>query len=380
MENSDISKNILIVTGTFNEEGGKPSYFGQEIYESFKSFFGDVVQQHNGGSLDSLQDCFLTVSQYKIIFWMPHIDNAVDKFLANIKKENPTALLIQTRRNDFNNYTTFQIVERMFSVHANLCLEISKIEKSVYSFRVLDPLGNLWYSGNIISEASIKLALIAKHLSTLTRLRSTNNLVCPSYMLDRPFFDAVRAYGWRFSTLLNTAVNKERFLGNASTRCMAGFPSIREEETIFISRRNIDKKYISEDEFVLTKLQNISEDEFVAAELQDGIVSYQGWHKPSVDAPSQIKLYQYFHEIKYIIHGHTYVSGAPFTTRYIPCGYIEEATDVIDMFPDHLSSNFAINLIGHGCLILAKDISYFAELGMHARDFPEDLRSLSLED
>jgi hypothetical protein len=365
VKDPDISKNILVVTGTFDEEGGKPSYFGQEIYESFKKVFGEVVQQYNGGSLDSLQECFLTVSQYKIIFWMPYIDNATDKFLANIKVENPTAILIRARRNDFNNYTTFQVVETMFSTHSNLCLEVSKIAKSIYHFRVLDPLGNLWYSGDSVSEASNTLALVAKRLRTLTRLRSKNDLVCQSYTLNRPFLDAVQAYGWRFTTLLGTAVNKERFLGNASTRCMAGFPSIREEEAIFISRRDIDKRYINEECFV-------------AAELRDGVVSYKGLHKPSVDAPSQIMLYQYYLEVKYIIHGHTYIKGAPFTKKYIPCGYTEEVTEVTDKFPNHLASNFAINLIGHGCLILAKDLDYFAGLGLYARDFPEDLRALSL--
>lgn len=362
MEDPDTPKNVLVVTGTFNEDGGRPSYFGQEIYESFKKVFGEVVQHYNGGSLDNLQECFLTVSQYKIIFWMPHIDNAVDKFLANIKIENPTATLIRARRNDFNNYTTFQVVETMFSVHANLCLEVSKIEKSVYCFRVLDPLGNLLYLGGSISEASKTIALVAWHLRTLTRLRSKNGLMCQSYTLDRPFLDAVQAYGWRFSTLLGAAVNKERFLGNASTRCMAGFPSIREKDAIFISRRDIDKRYINEDCFV-------------AAEIKDGVVSYQGCHKPSVDTPSQLMLYQYYHEVKYIIHGHTYVKEAPFTKSYIPCGYIEEVSEVTNMFPNHLKYNFSINLIGHGCLILAKDISYFAELGLYARNFPEDIRT-----
>lgn len=359
MSKSDSIKKILIVTGTFCKEGGKPSYFGQKIFESFEKIPYDSIKFINGGNYDCLSIEFSKINSYDIIFWMPHIEDSVNDYLPCIKRENKTAILIQARRNDHNCYTTFQIVEKMFSVRSNICLEFSKSEDSKYTFRVLDPLGNLWYSGDSITEASDKIVSHVSNILTLTRLPSYNSLATvPTVRIEKSFIRAVQFYGWRFSELVNIEINKERFTGNASTRCMAGFPSVRNKDSIFVSMRNVDKNDIGENNFIPVNL--------AATEVQ-----YAGQNKPSVDTPVQLLLYRYYYNVNYIIHGHAYIIGAPFTEKFIPCGYLEEADEVNKVFKDHLSSNFAINLIGHGCLILAKNISYFAELGMVAREFPE---------
>lgn len=164
MDKSEDTKRILIVTGTFCKEGGKSSYFGQMIFESFNEMPDSDIKFINGGTFDCLSILFSDVPNYNVIFWMPHVEDSEDNYLPSIKRENKTAILIQARRNDHNCYTTFQIVEKMFSVRSNLCLEISKIETSKYKFRVLDPLGNLWYSGTNITEASDK---IVNHVSNI---------------------------------------------------------------------------------------------------------------------------------------------------------------------------------------------------------------------
>jgi hypothetical protein len=373
----ETSKNFLIVTGAFNNEGGKASYFGTKLYEAFKSHFDNnkkySIESINGGIVSDLDNCALNIEKYKIIFWMPHIEGAgslptygsnnttIDKFSQIIKAENKTAIFIQVKRNDYNKFTVFEIVEGMFKIHANLCLTISK-DDSGYSFKVLDPLGNLWYCGTDIASAANRIAQFTNYLSTLNRIPSVRDgtFFPENTIIKESFIDIVRFYGWRFSILINTAINKERFFGNASTRCMQGFPSVRDKNTVLISRRDIDKEFIEDSHFVPVRMEN-------------DVLYYALWHKPSVDAPIQIKLYQYYHKVNYIIHGHTYVMGAPMTKRYVPCGYIEEADEITSIFKDHLSCNFSINLPGHGCLILAENIEYFAGLGMLARDFPEDM-------
>lgn len=358
---------VLIVTGTFNEDNGKVSYFGQKIFESFYDTFLGELTHINGGNLKDLDDCFNEISKYKIIVWMPNIDNSVDKYLSRIKAENRTAILIQSKRNDFNKYFTFQIIERMFKTHSNLCLEIKKEYNSVYNFRIIDPLGNLWYSGDIIGHCSDKLAEIAKYLHSLTRIPSIQSTdKYNPVKIDNDFLEVVRFYGWRFSSLLNIAINKERFFGNVSTRCMSGFPSAKKGDVILVSRRNVNKESMTSDSFVSVKMN------------KKGII-YYGDHKPSVDAPSQIMLYQYYKNVNFIIHGHTYIDNAPFTKKYVPCGYLEEAQEILDLQIYSSAYNFSINLIGHGCIILAKDLDYFAKLGMSCRKFPEDLSHLYME-
>ena len=147
---------------------------------------------------------------------------------------------------------------------------------------------------------------------------------------------------------------------------MLGFPSIRNKDFIFISRRNINKQIIEKDDFVQVDLDS------------ENVLHYDYGSKPSVDAPIQVKLYEYYRSVKYIIHGHTYVTGAVFTKQYIPCGCMEEVGAITELFPDHLSCNFAVNLIGHGCVMLANDLKYFAEVGLTARSFPENLTRIFL--
>ena len=45
--------------------------------------------------------------------------------------------------------------------------------------------------------------------------------------------------------------------------------------------------------------------------------------KPSVDTPIQIKLFNYYHNVNYMVHGHVYVDNAKMTEHKIPlwlCG------------------------------------------------------------
>lgn len=370
-------KSILIVTGTFSSMGGRPSFFGTEIYNAFMYYFiNDSLEFINGGKISDLESYATNISKYKIIFWMPHIDGTdgnvaygssgipINKFAQAIKKENKTAIFIQAKRNDHNEFSVFNIVEGMFQVHANLCLVISKDES--YKFNIYDPLGNLWYSGTEIKEAAIKTAQFVARICLYTRVPSLQDTTLSGWFKDDFFIRAVQCLGWRFDTLINTELNKERFFGNASTRCMLGFPSIRNKDFIFISRRNINKQIIEKDDFVQVDLDS------------ENVLHYDYGSKPSVDAPIQVKLYEYYRSVKYIIHGHTYVTGAVFTKQYIPCGCMEEVGAITELFPDHLSCNFAVNLIGHGCVMLANDLKYFAEVGLTARSFPENLTRIFL--
>lgn len=358
--------NLLIVTGTFDKDHGKTSYFGTEIYEAFKRAYDeDTILFLNGGNLTTLDETFQNIGQFKVIVWMPLLDNSHDKYLEYIKKRNPKAILVQSKRNDSNKYTTFDLIKRMFAAHSNLCLEISKVNEmtsgTTYNFKLMDPLGNLWYDGAFIKETADRVVQIIKRLLSMTRypsIRVTDENI--SGDVEDTFIEAVRSYGWRFSTLINHAINKERFLGNASTRCMLGFPSQKNDGVIKVSKRNVDKNSLSKQDFVTVE-QNSKE------------IWYQGFDKPSVDTAVQMMLYDYYYFVKYIIHGHTYIPGVAFTKSHVPCGYIEEFHEITSLMPDHRSSNFAINLIGHGCIILAKDLDYIAGLPMVARDFPEDL-------
>jgi hypothetical protein len=183
------------------------------------------------------------------------------------------------------------------------------------------------------------------------------------FSISPEFLDIVRSYGDKFATFVN-AINPNRFLGNAATRCSFGFPAQRQEERIFVSRRNVDKQGMGEKDFVEAALG-------VSASNSATKVCYYGVQKPSVDTPVQLLLFDYYSDVHYMIHGHVYVKDAPVTKSKIPCGCLEEFSEVVHAFPRARNKNFAINLRGHGCLVMAGDLEFLRQIELQGRVFPE---------
>ena len=123
---------------------------------------------------------------------------------------------------------------------------------------------------------------------------------------------------------------------NLPFRCARGFPSVRSGGLVFVSRRDVDKRYVGPEAFV-------------AVDLDCGSgCRYYGPEKPSVDTPVKVRLYQHYGLVRYMLHSHTYVDGAPTTSEPIPCGAVEESDAIRSILPDPSAVDFAVNLRGHG--------------------------------
>jgi ribulose-5-phosphate 4-epimerase/fuculose-1-phosphate aldolase len=120
-----------------------------------------------------------------------------------------------------------------------------------------------------------------------------------------------------------------------------------------VSRRNVDKETIASEEFVAVK--------------SNGLVGYFGENKPSVDSPIQIKVFENYPNINYIIHGHVYIAGGLTTQNKIPCGYVDEYSDINELYPDKTVKKMLINLKGHGCFIAANSLDDFREIKFLSR-------------
>ena len=99
--------------------------------------------------------------------------------------------------------------------------------------------------------------------------KSENNPVVP---IKSTFLNIVKQYASKFAEATFETKDVKRFLGNASFRCPKGFPSFREGNYIFVSKRNVNKEFIGIDDFVTVY-------------LEDGKIYYCGNSKPSVDTP-----------------------------------------------------------------------------------------------
>jgi ribulose-5-phosphate 4-epimerase/fuculose-1-phosphate aldolase len=132
---------------------------------------------------------------------------------------------------------------------------------------------------------------------------------------------------------------------------------------------------------------DINAESFVPTYLDEEMnVKYFGENKPSVDTPVQLRLYKLFPWANYMLHAHCYVdtTGIPntqmfSTTSPVPCGALEEVTEIYNIIPRTINDMpgtvqlfnknaprlLAINLKGHGCILIAKDVAIFKELQKH---------------
>lgn len=356
---------ILVVGGTFDNNGGKPSGLVNKIFENY--VHTNNIEIINGGDLNFLRE-FIDKELYKydILFWFANISNEEEKF-NNFKVKHPKLIFIESKRNDNNKYSFKELIWHMLKNKANLMLEFSKQSNNNFMMRILDPLGNCWAETDnpeIIGEKIIERSLFLQSIRRQRTINVTDVIIEVPKRED--FFEIIRENAKTFSNLINPASEaNNRFLGNASFRCENGFPSFRDQtdnKLIFVSQRNINKETISDEGFIPVKYDKNKE-----------IIVYSD-RKPSVDTPIQLALYEKYPHINYMLHSHVYIDGAPFTEKNIPCGGLEEIEEVIKTVEknyDSKNDSFIINLIGHGSLVMAKDLLVFKDIRYISRDIPE---------
>lgn len=349
-------KKFLIVGGTFDRDGGKPSSLISKIHININNDTIDFTI-YNGGSVSTLHNEIIDkVKTHDIVMWMPNVSNDEEK-IRNIKEINPKTILISSKRNDNEKYSFAELISRALAMKANLTIEFSKVEDKLFNMFVFDPLGNEFYDGTSIEDMTTALINRALKLTEFTRKPSipANELLHKENPSPEEFISFARSCSDIFHNLINPSKGTERFLGNMSFRCQNGFPSFKDESgLVYVSKRNVDKSEINHNSFVPVFLDDNND------------VRYFGKNKPSVDTPVQLRLYKLFPNMRYMIHAHCYFgTNAIWTQHPVPCGAIEEVGEIVDALKniDVSKEKFiAINLIGHGCLLMASDVSEFTKL------------------
>lgn len=385
---------VLIVGGTFDNEGGRPSKLINSMYNEIASVNGYEVIIYNGGLVSDLHNYILpSVVNYQIVMWFANVSNDEDK-LRDVKALNPKCILITSKRNDDSKYTFAELISRALAIKANLTIEFSKQEDK-FNMMLFDPLGNVFYDGFTISQLCYQMMRRISQLLYFTRVPTIQEteLSAPGVPEETEFFNFAHNCADIFHNLIRPAKGTERFLGNMSFRCQNGFPSFRGKNgIIYVSRRNVDKSDINAGSFVPTFLTEWNE------------TKYFGDFKPSVDTPVQLRLYKLFPWANYMLHAHCYVdtTGIPNammldTTSPVPCGAIEEVSEIYKALPKTINDRsgivqlfnknaprlLAVNLAGHGCILIAKDVEIFKELQKHKdncfiqRPTPEYVRAVS---
>lgn len=126
----------VIVGGTFDNNGGKPSYIVSCLAQSLGLDWECV----NGGTLDYVRQ--FNPTGLKVLIWMPNISNDEVKTLGDMKEKNPDMILIQSKRVIEKQYQPSDVVGRIQKSHSSLGIMITK-EDGKYRYRLIDSLGSV---------------------------------------------------------------------------------------------------------------------------------------------------------------------------------------------------------------------------------------------
>ncbi len=345
---------ILIVGGNFDLNCGRESGFINKMYLELLKYTNNITLV-NGGNYNKLSSILDSVKDYNVVFWLANVDNSLPK-IRNVKGINPYVTMIGSKRNDNNKYSFVDILNRSLMERHNLTIIFSK-EESGFNMILYDPLGVKWYEGNSIPDLVENLY---KRMVFITNARREH-----TYHIDgkkdipnnQEFFSFVREAAEVFHQTIDHSEGVTKFMGNASFRGDDGY--------IYVSKRDVDKSKIDQDNFVVCKLDN-------------NTLNYYGDTKPSKDTISQANLYNLFPNINYMIHSHCYAVDGKYTEMPVPCGSLNEIDEIVRVVEKDYNGNYnlplyIVNYTGHGCLLLANSVDDLKKISFIPRVFPEEL-------
>jgi len=327
---------VLIVGGTWDLKGGKPSKIIEKLGEEFNT-------QHvfNGGHVLYFPNQAIKeqLASSDLVLWFMKVPNEIDKAYP---KKKPGSVLICSKIMG-ENTTRADAVSRIFKMHGNAVTEIrwtKNGDKWRCNFNLVDALGNSWTDTPSIMELTKAILMITEWTKSSIRTRS--------YRVDAQKDDLARFM--ECTKKVSDGVENElgdRYFGNISTRCQSMFPGARERTPyVLISPRNTDKRRLEAEDLV--RIYN-----------DKGQVAYFGENKPSVDAPIQLALFNLLPQINYFIHGHAHIKDAPTTEDYYPCGDRREVNTIAKLLGDlskGAATSLAINLKNHGFLLMTSTL------------------------
>lgn len=327
-----MTTNCILIGGNYGENN-KSSSVANKLFDELK-LPGQLI---NGGSLERFKE--ISIENYNLIVWMPNLNNEIEKIYP---KKTPGSVLICSKVIR-ENRSEIDAISRIFKMQGNAVIAIYPGE--IFSFKLIDALGNVWYSGSDLKSLAFKIKILFEWTTSSIRQKtkpkeSTDPIIFPDNLTT--LLDLNKILADKFE------VSCGRFFGNTSTRCMKMFPSQKRNlSNFFVSKRNSDKKRLTPEDMILV-------------EMCGDTIWYSGNDKPSVDTPIQANIYKSFPDINFMIHGHGYIKEFKYTKNYFPCGDLREFFEFKECYDNN--PNGGINLIHHGFLIYAKDLSNLERL------------------
>lgn len=338
------------------------------IFEEMKKhFFGcELIGNFSGkNNLDfkGIEEAIENLDANIVIF-MPHLPNFLvaenkdktrlekdvgvirikkaPKLLNRIKEKYPEVLLVPFKLAD-PDMPVVEILRWMLDAHSALAV-YSRLGDSK-RYWILDVLGNEIE----VSKAELPREL-AKTILGFTKAVRRRSECAGNFTPDVPhlsdFVNFSRKMQPAFSQIMEKNVGSGRWPGNFSFRCTHGFMSVRHGEGFIITKRNVDKTGLTEQDFV-----------FVKGSLENEKIIFLGTagSKPSIDTPVHRYIYENLSWVRSIVHGHLFLKGENVHPELInrwPCGSENEAYEIIRKAPIGPQRLWMVNVDGHGFVAL----------------------------
>lgn len=211
----------IFVIGNFGVEP-KESSVGKKLADLFDA---DII---NGGSFEDIQNVNLT--GYKLIFWMPNIDNGFDKVYP--KKDTGSIMICSKVLREGR--TEIDAISRIFQIHGNAVIAI-KSDTKPFVFKLIDALGNAWVETSDLTQLHEAVnSLVEWTLGAIRKNTSNIGSIEYDFTPYQRFIDINRKVADKFEVV------NGRFFGNCSTRCSKMFPTMKVDAThMIVSKRNV---------------------------------------------------------------------------------------------------------------------------------------------
>lgn len=163
---------ILVVGGSFDNDGGKPSGLVKKVYNAIIQN-NENVDLYNGGYYSELSSLLMMAKCYDVVFWWVNVPNDLPK-IRDVKDIAPHIIFVSSKRNDNNKYSDKELIERAASIKADIVFEFKKINQNqkIFNIRVFDPLGSVWHDGTDIADA---INATLNRLSSLSKITEQND-------------------------------------------------------------------------------------------------------------------------------------------------------------------------------------------------------------
>lgn len=302
----------------------------------------DVTVIFNGGTLEQLPHNI----DSDLIIWMPNISNETEKNYP-VKKKGAVLICSKVMR---EGYRRQDAVARIFKMHGNAVIAIYDLPDGRKSFKLIDALNNIHWEGDDIEGLAHAIKEFYKWTKSAVRIgtiRDDSPVVKHTVFRPDGAFELLELND-KLAKFIQTSCD-DRFFGNLSTRCQKLFPSEKDFPGIYVSPRNCDKEKLCVYDMV-----------YVTPDMR-----YSGDNKPSVDTPVQMRIYQVNPDVRYMIHGHAFITreDVPETSRYYLCGDVREADDVLyNIMDTDVRKYGAINLKNHGFLLYSDTLENMEKL------------------